>query len=174
VCKSCQKRIRDNKLKDEHELQSYFIRRIEKFVNSKGRKIIGWNEILEGGLAPNAAVMSWQGTKGGIAAAKMRHEAIMTPGETLYFDHFQGNPVQEPLAIHGLSTLQKVYDYNPTPPDLAAGFQKYIIGVQANIWTEYIKTPAKVEYMLLPNACQSGIHAASTLVRPFRNSLDTA
>ncbi|HEY0898383.1 MAG TPA: family 20 glycosylhydrolase, partial [Sphingobacteriaceae bacterium] len=150
VCKFCQKRIRDNKLKDEHELQSYFIRRIEKFVNSKGRKIIGWNEILEGGLAPNAAVMSWQGTKGGIAAAKMRHEAIMTPGETVYFDHYQGNPVQEPLAIHGLSTLQKVYDYNPTPTDLASEFHKYIIGVQANIWTEYIKSPAKVEYMLLP------------------------
>ncbi|HEY1025891.1 MAG TPA: family 20 glycosylhydrolase [Sphingobacteriaceae bacterium] len=150
TCKFCQKRIRDNKLKDEHQLQSYFIQRIERFVNSKGRKIIGWNEILEGGLAPNATVMSWQGVKGGIEAAKMKHDAIMTPGETMYFDHFQGNPVQEPLAIHGLSTLESVYRYNPTPADLAPEFQKHIIGVQANLWTEYIKTSQKIEYMLFP------------------------
>lgn len=150
TCQYCQKRIRDNKLKDEHELQSYFIQRIERFVNSKGRKIIGWNEILEGGLAPNATVMSWQGTKGGIEAAKMKHDAIMTPGDNMYFDHFQGNPVQEPLAIHGLSTLESVYRYNPTPADLAPEFQKHIIGVQANLWTEYIKTTQKVEYMLFP------------------------
>ena len=150
ACKFCQKRIRDNKLKDEHGLQSYFVQRMEKFLNSKGRQIIGWNEILEGGLAPNATVMSWQGVEGGITAAKQRHKAIMTPGSTMYFDHYQGSPVQEPLTIHGLSTLESVYNYNPTPADLPPDIQKYIIGVQANLWTEYIKTSNKVEYMVFP------------------------
>lgn len=150
TCKYCQKRIRENHLKDEHELQSYFIQRIEKHVNSKGRQIIGWDEILQGGLAPNATVMSWQGVEGGIAAAKQKHNAIMTPGSVMYFDHYQGNPVQEPLAIHGQSTPEKVYNYNPTPADLPADVQKYIIGVQANVWTEYMAEPAKVEYMILP------------------------
>ncbi|HYK76633.1 MAG TPA: family 20 glycosylhydrolase [Daejeonella sp.] len=150
MCKYCQKRIRDNKLKNEHGLQSYFIHRIEKYLNSKGRQIIGWDEILQGGLAPNATVMSWQGIEGGIAAAKQKHKAIMTPGSKVYFDHYQGNPVQEPLAIHGLSTLESVYNYNPTPEDLPLDVQKYIIGVQANVWTEYMKTPAHVEYMVLP------------------------
>ncbi|HXI00240.1 MAG TPA: family 20 glycosylhydrolase [Sphingobacteriaceae bacterium] len=149
-CKYCQKRIADNNLKDEHQLQSYFIQRIERFVNSKGRKIIGWDEILEGGLAPNATVMSWRGVSGGIAAAKMQHDAIMSPGSHMYFDHYQGNAVQEPVTIHGLSTLEHAYSYNPTPVNLAPEFQKYIIGVQANVWTEYMKTPAKVEYMILP------------------------
>lgn len=149
-CKYCQKRIADNRLKNEHELQSYFIQRIERFVNSKGKKIIGWDEILEGGLAPNATVMSWRGVSGGIAAAKMKHDAIMTPGSHVYFDHYQGNPVQEPVAISGFSPLEQVYSYNPTPETLAPEFQKYIIGVQANVWTEYIKTPAHVEYMVVP------------------------
>lgn len=150
TCKYCQKRIRDNKLKDEHELQSYYIRRIEKFVNSKGRRIIGWDEILEGGLAPNATVMSWRGVDGGIAAAKMGHDAIMTPGSSLYFDHVQGKSNQEPLSIGGNNPLQKVYSYNPTPPDLPVSVQNRIIGVQANMWTEYMTNNAKVEYMLLP------------------------
>lgn len=149
-CKYCQKRIADNKLKNEHELQSYFIHRIERFINSKGRKIIGWDEILEGGLAPNATVMSWRGVGGGIAAAKMRHDAIMTPGSHMYFDRYQGNPVQEPLAIGGFLPLEEAYSYNPTPESLSGDLRKYIIGVQANIWTEYIKTPEHVEYMLLP------------------------
>lgn len=149
-CKYCQKRIRDNKLKDEHELQSYFITRIEKFLNSKGRQIIGWDEILDGGLAPNATVMSWRGVQGGISAARQKHKAIMTPDTYLYLDHYQGNPVQEPLAIHGFTSLAKTYSYNPTPDNLPAEMHQYIAGVQANVWTEYIKTTDKIEYMLLP------------------------
>jgi hexosaminidase len=150
TCPYCQKRIKDNKLKDEHELQSYFIQRMEKFVNSKGRQIIGWDEILEGGLAPNATVMSWRGTDGGIAAAKQNHNVIMTPQNFVYLDHAQGKTNQEPLSIGGYTSLQETYSYDPTPSILTADQQKHIVGVQANIWTEYIETPEKVEYMLLP------------------------
>jgi hexosaminidase len=149
-CSHCQKRIQDEKLKDEHELQSYFIQRIEKFVNSKGRKIIGWDEILEGGLAPNAAVMSWRGTEGGIAAAKEKHFAVMTPGSHCYFDHYQGEPANEPLAFGGYTTLEKVYSYNPIPTELSEAESAYILGAQANLWTEYIDTTSQVEYMLFP------------------------
>ena len=152
TCRFCQKRIRDHKLKNEHELQSYFIQRMEKFVNSKGRKIIGWDEILEGGLAPNATVMSWTGIEGGIAAAKQNHDAIMTPGNFVYFDHVQGRSDQEPLSIGGNTVLQEVYSYDPTPASLTPAQQTHIIGVQANVWTEYMQTPAKVEYMILPRA----------------------
>jgi hexosaminidase len=147
----CQQLIKKLKLKDEHGLQSYFIQRMEKFVNSKGRSIIGWDEILEGGLAPNATVMSWRGEEGGIAAAQQKHNVIMTPGNGgLYIDHGQGKPGQEPLNIGGNEPLSKIYSYNPTPAALTAEQQKYIEGVQANLWTEYIATDAKVEYMLLP------------------------
>lgn len=149
-CSHCQKRIKDENLKDEHELQSYFIQRIEKFVNSKGRKIIGWDEILEGGLAPNAAVMNWRGTEGGIAAAKEKHFAVMSPGSHCYFDHYQGEPANEPLAFGGYTTLEKVYSYNPIPSELNADESPYILGAQANLWTEYIETPGHVEYMLFP------------------------
>ncbi len=146
-----QKLIKKLKLKDENELQSYFIQRVEKFLNTNGRQIIGWDEILEGGLAPNATVMSWRGTEGGIIAANQKHNVIMTPGsEGLYFDHAQGRSDQEPLSIGGYSPLNKSYQYNPTPPNLSPELQKYIIGVQANLWTEYIETPQKVEYMILP------------------------
>ena len=137
-------------LKDEHELQSYFIQRIEKYVNSKGRRIIGWDEILEGGLAPNAAVMSWRGTEGGIAAAKSGHYAVMSPGSHCYFDHYQGDPANEPLAIGGYTTVQKVYSYEPVPAELKATEAKYILGAQGNVWTEYILTPEHVEYMAVP------------------------
>jgi hexosaminidase len=150
LCPYCQKRIRDNKLKNEAELQSYFIHRIEKFLNSKGRQIIGWDEILEGGLAPNATVMSWRGTEGGIAAAKQNHDVIMTPGPYVYFDHLQGKATQEPLGIGGYLPLQNVYSYEPTPSSLTPDQQKHILGVQANVWTEYMGTPEKVEYMLFP------------------------
>jgi hexosaminidase len=147
----CQQLIKKLKLKDEHGLQSYFIQRIEKFVNSKGRSIIGWDEILEGGLAPNATVMSWRGEEGGIAAAQQKHNVIMTPGSAgLYIDHGQGKPSQEPLSIGGNEPLSKIYSYNPTPAVLTPEQQKYIEGVQANLWTEYVPTDAKVEYMLLP------------------------
>jgi len=143
--------IKKLKLKDEHGLQSYFIQRMEKFVNSKGRNIIGWDEILEGGLAPNATVMSWRGEAGGIAAAKQNHNVIMTPSSSgLYLDHAQARSDLEPLSIGGFTPLAKTYIYNPTPAALPAAQQKYIMGVQANMWTEYIATEAKVEYMLLP------------------------
>jgi hexosaminidase len=147
----CQKMIKDLKLKDEHGLQSYFIQRMEKFVNSKGRSIIGWDEILEGGLAPNATVMSWRGESGGITAAQQNHNVIMTPGSNgLYLDHSQGKLFQEPFGIGGNSPLEKTYSYNPTPTILSPQQQKYILGVQANLWNEYIASVNKLEYMLLP------------------------
>ena len=149
-CPHCQALIKKEGLKDEHELQSYFIKRIEKFVNSKGRKIIGWNEILEGGLAPNAAVMSWTGEEGGIQAAKQGNHAVMTPGNYLYFDHYQGNPQNEPLAFGGNNTLEKVYSYHPVPKELNQEESRLILGVQANLWTEYILDFKHVEYMLFP------------------------
>ncbi|MBK8339935.1 MAG: family 20 glycosylhydrolase [Flavobacteriales bacterium] len=149
-CASCQARMQEERLKDEHELQSYFIRRIEQFVNSKGRKIIGWDEILEGGLAPNAAVMSWRGTEGGVAAAKAGHFAVMSPGSHCYFDHYQGDPANEPLAIGGYTTVQKVYAYEPVPEELNAEQARYILGAQGNVWTEYILTEDHVEYMAVP------------------------
>ena len=146
----CQKLIKKLKLKNEEELQSYFIQRIEKFVNSKGRSIIGWDEILEGGLSPNATVMSWRGEAGGIAAAKQNHNVVMTPGSGgLYIDHAQGKE-NEPLSIGGNEPLTKIYSYNPIPAELTSDQQKYIMGVQANLWTEYIPTENKVEYMILP------------------------
>ncbi|MET3980358.1 hexosaminidase [Mucilaginibacter sp. UYP25] len=149
--KFCQELIKRLKLKDEHGLQSYFIQRMEKFVNSKGRSIIGWDEILEGGLAPNATVMSWRGEEGGIEAAKQHHDVIMTPSsQALYFDHAQGKINQEPVGIGGSAPIQKTYAYNPTPAALTPDEQKYIKGVQANLWTEYITTETKVEYMILP------------------------
>ncbi len=149
-CPNCQETIKQKGLKDEHELQSYFIQTIEKFVNNHGRKIIGWDEILEGGLAPNAAVMSWRGTKGGIDAAKQHHFVVMTPGSHCYFDHYQGDPKNEPLAIGGYTPVEKVYAFNPVPPDLATDETTYIIGAQANVWTEYMYTPENVEYMIFP------------------------
>ncbi|MFD0793688.1 family 20 glycosylhydrolase [Mucilaginibacter litoreus] len=149
--KYCQDLIKRLKLKDEHGLQSYFVQRMEKFVNSKGRSIIGWDEILEGGLAPNATVMSWRGEQGGIEAAKQHHDVIMTPSsQALYFDHAQGKINQEPVGIGGNAPIQKTYAYNPTPAALTPDQQKYIKGVQANLWTEYITTENKVEYMILP------------------------
>jgi hexosaminidase len=149
----CQDLIKKEGLKDEHELQSYFIRRIEKFLNSKGRNIIGWDEILEGGLAPNATVMSWRGIEGGIAAAKENHNVIMTPGSHCYFDYYQADPETEPLAIGGLLSLEKVYEYEPIPEALTEEQGKYILGAQANVWTEYLKTASYVEYMVYPRLC---------------------
>ncbi|MEO8067888.1 MAG: family 20 glycosylhydrolase [Flavobacteriales bacterium] len=150
TCPKCQARMKAEGLNDEHALQSYFIQRIERFVNGKGRKIIGWDEILEGGLAPNAAVMSWRGTEGGIAAAKEKHYVVMSPGTHCYFDHYQGDPAQEPLAIGGYTTLQKVYSFEPIPAELDSTEAKYILGAQGNVWTEYISTPEHVEYMVVP------------------------
>ncbi len=151
TCPYCQKRIKKEKLKNEEELQSYFIQRIEKFVNKNGKSIIGWDEILEGGLAPNATVMSWRGIAGGIAAAKQNHQVIMTPSTNgLYLDHTQGRSDQEPVTIGGDGRISKIYDYDPTPSGLTEEQKQYILGVQANIWTEYITTEKKVEYALIP------------------------
>ncbi|MBX6380810.1 MAG: family 20 glycosylhydrolase [Thermoflavifilum aggregans] len=149
-CPLCQQRMKTLGLKNEEELQSYFIQRIEKFLNAHGRDIIGWDEILEGGLAPRATVMSWRGEQGGIAAAKQHHNVIMTPGEWLYFDHGQGNPTYEPLNIGGYLPLWKVYGYNPVPASLSPDEQHYIIGMQANLWTEYIPNTREAEYMVFP------------------------
>ncbi|MBL0325835.1 MAG: family 20 glycosylhydrolase [Cytophagaceae bacterium] len=148
----CQDLMKKEGLKDEHELQSYFIRRIDKFVTSKGRRIIGWDEILEGGLSPNATVMSWRGIEGGIEAAKQMHDVIMTPTSYMYLDYYQGNPAKEPLAIGGFLNLEKTYSFEPQVAELNPEQAKYILGVQGNLWTEYVKTPQHAEYMLFPRA----------------------
>ena len=149
-CPLCQKRMKEEGLKDENELQSYFIQRIEKFVLSKGRKIIGWDEILEGGLAPEATVMSWRGTTGGVAAAKRKHEVIRAPYPFVYLDYYQCEPEGEPLAIGGYLPLEKVYSYDLMPEELTAEEQKYILGIQGNLWSEYLSTPEQMEYMAYP------------------------
>lgn len=149
-CPLCQKRMKDENLKDERELQSYFIRRIEKFLNENGRNLIGWDEILEGGIAPEAAVMSWRGEEGGIAAAKLGHKVVMTPSPYCYLDYYQGDPSSEPLAIGGFIPLKKVYSYEPLPEVLNEAEKKMILGAQANLWTEYMPDPKHVEYMIFP------------------------
>jgi hexosaminidase len=149
-CDHCQEVIKKEGLKDEHELQSYFIQRIEKFLNKNNKKLIGWDEILEGGLAQNAAVMSWRGTEGGIAAAKLKHYVVMTPGSHCYFDHYQGHPSIEPIAIGGFTPLEKVYLFDPVPAELNENESQYILGAQANIWTEYISSGNGVEYAAMP------------------------
>ena len=144
-----QQMMKANNLKDESALQSYFIHRIEKFVNSKGKTIIGWDEILDGGLAPNAVVMSWRGEKGGIAAAKVKQKVIMTPEEKLYLNHKQFMK-DDSLAANKFLPLETVYNYEPLPAELNADEAKYIWGAQGNLWSEYIANPAKIEYMLFP------------------------
>jgi hexosaminidase len=148
-CAACQKRMQDNNLKDEHALQSYFIQRMEKYLNSKGRNIIGWDEILEGGLAPNATVMSWRGEAGGIEAAKQNHDVIMTPGSHCYLDHSQSKN-EDSLTIGGYLPVEKVYSYEPIPAALNTQQAKHVLGAQGNVWTEYIKNTSKVEYMIFP------------------------
>lgn len=150
LCPDCQRRMKELGLNTEDQLQSYFVQRIEKFLNAHGRDIIGWDEILEGGLAPNATVMSWRGEQGGIAAAKLHHRVIMTPGNWVYFDHNQGDPDQEPTNIGGYLPLEKVYEYNPVPAELTHDERKYIIGMQGNVWTEYMPDSREVEYMVFP------------------------
>ncbi len=145
----CQNLMKEKNLKNAHELQSYFIQRIEKFINKNGKEIIGWDEILEGGLAPNALVMSWQGEKGGILAAKQHHKVIMTPGTHCYFDHQQMKK-EDSVTIGRYTSTEKVYSYNPIPKELSIDEGKYILGAQANVWTEYISNTKKLEYMLFP------------------------
>lgn len=150
TCKKCQRRIANQKLKDEHELQSWFVKRIEKFILSKNKKLIGWDEILEGGLAKSATVMSWRGMDGGIEAATAGHEVIMCPTSHCYFDYYQANPINSPIAFGGLITLKKVYSFNPIPDKLLEENKKYIIGAQGNLWTEYVQTPERAQYRVLP------------------------
>jgi len=149
ICPKCQQRMKSLGLKDEHELQSYFIQRIEKYLNKKGKSIIGWDEILEGGLAPNATVMSWRGEQGGIDAAKQHHNVIMTPGDPLYFDHTQSEN-EDSITIGGYNPIDSVYAYNPVPGELKKEEEKFILGAQANVWTEYMSNEKKVEYMIFP------------------------
>lgn len=148
-CPDCRQRMKENKLKDEHELQSYFIQRMEKYLNSKGRSLMGWDEILEGGLAPNAMVMSWRGEQGGIDAAKQNHDVVMTPGNPVYFDHTQSEN-EDSVTIGGFNPIEKVYAYEPIPAVLNTEQAKHILGAQANLWTEYIGYASKIEYMLFP------------------------
>lgn len=150
ACSFCQARIKEQGLMDEDELQSYFIRRIEKYLNQKGRQIIGWDEILAGGLAPKATVMSWQGITGGIEAAYQKHSVIMAPNSFLYFDYRESRSDEEPLTTGGYIPLEKAYHFDPLARGLKPEFHQYIKGVQANIWTEYLKTPEKIYYMLIP------------------------
>ncbi|MFH1000087.1 MAG: family 20 glycosylhydrolase [Bacteroidota bacterium] len=149
-CPKCQSRIQKEGLKNEHELQSYFIKRIDKYLTSKGKKLIGWDEILEGGLAENATVMSWRGMEGGIEAARHGNQVVMTPTSHCYFDYYQADKAFEPKAIGGYLSLKKVYDFEPVPSDLFTEQKALILGAQGNVWTEYIHTPSEVEYMLLP------------------------
>ena len=151
-CAHCQKLIKKEGLKDEHGLQSYFIARMEKYINTKGKQIIGWDEILEGGLAPNATVMSWRGTSGAVQAAKEGHDVILTPGSHCYFNHYQSENENEPLAIGGFLPLEKVYHFNPIPEGLTDKEAIYVLGAQGNVWTEYMQTEKQVEYMAYPRA----------------------
>lgn len=151
-CPLCQKRIKEEGLKDAKELQSYFIKRMEKFLISKNKKLIGWDEILEGGLAPEATVMSWQGVKGGIEAAKQGHDVIMTPNKYVYLDHYQCEPEGQPLAIGGYSPLEEVYSFDPQFQELTTEENKHILGLQGNLWSEYLSSPQYMEYMAFPRA----------------------
>jgi hexosaminidase len=142
--------IKKENLKDEHGLQSYVIKRIDKFITAKGRRMIGWDEILEGGLSPNATVMSWRGIEGGITAAKENHDVVMTPTTHVYFDYYQADAKTQPLAIGGFVEIKKTYSFDPTPDVLNAEQAKHILGVQGNVWTEYMPTTEYVEYMVFP------------------------
>ena len=149
-----QERMKELGAKNEDELQSWFISQMDNYITSKGRRLIGWDEILEGGLADGAAVMSWRGEGGGVKAAGLEHYVVMTPGEYVYFDHYQAEPAsKEPLAIGGMTTLEKVYSYNPLPKALAENKQKYILGSQGQLWTEYIPTRDHLDYMAFPRVC---------------------
>lgn len=153
TCPKCQALMKKEKLANVDELQSYMIRKAEEFLNSKGRRLIGWDEILEGGLAPEATVMSWRGEAAGFKSARMGHDVIMTPGSYMYFDFYQADPRHQPVAIGGYTPIRKVYSYNPIPQDsLTAEEAKHFLGVQANTWTEYIPTPEHLEYMMFPRA----------------------
>ncbi len=146
-----QARMRELGLRDEDELQSWFIRRMDTFLTERGRRLVGWDEILEGGLAPNATVMSWRGISGGIAAARAGHDVVMAPGSHTYFDHYQSQVRErEPIAIGGFTPVEKVYGFDPVPDSLEPKYRQHVLGAQGQVWTEYIKTPKHVEYMAFP------------------------
>jgi hexosaminidase len=148
----CQNLMKQLGLKNEDELQSYFIRRIDQFITSKGKKLLGWDEILEGGLSPNAMVMSWRGVKGGVEAAKQKHDVVMSPNSFFYLDYYQGDTKTEPLAIGGDLPLSKSYSFEPDLPELTEEETKHVVGIQANVWTEYISNIKYAEYMTYPRA----------------------
>ncbi len=152
VCDKCQAKIAAEGLADEHELQSYLVRHFDRFLAERGKKLVGWDEILEGGLAPGATVMSWRGVKGGVAAAKLGRDVVMTPHTHLYFDFKQSRDPDELGAFyeHNPNTLERVYGYEPVPDELTQDESQYILGAQGNVWTEPIETPAQVQYMVLP------------------------
>jgi hexosaminidase len=146
-----QARIKELGLRDENDLQSWFIRQMDKYLTARGRRLVGWDEIMEGGLSQNATVMSWRGLDGAVAAARARHDAILTPSAWTYFDSYQSRPTEnEPLAIGGFTPLDKVYTWEPMPGQLEPEFQKYILGVQGQLWSEYLPDPKQVEYMAFP------------------------
>jgi hexosaminidase len=154
ACPKCQARIRAEGLANEDALQSWFVRRIERMVNARGKRLVGWDEILEGGLAPNATVMSWRGVEGGIEAARLGHDVVMSPTTHCYLDYQQAeDPSTEPAAFDAYLPLEKVYSYEPVPPELSPEQGRHVLGVQGNLWTEYIATPQQAEYMLWPRAC---------------------
>jgi hexosaminidase len=173
-CSVCQQAIKDNNLKDEAELQSYFIRKIENILNAKGKNIIGWDEILEGGISKTATIMSWQGESGAIAAAKAGNDAIMTPIDYLYFNFYQADPKTEPLAFGGFTPLEKVYGFNPLPDVLTEEEKKHIIGLQGNTWTEYIASFETLMYMDYPRTSALAEVAWSKALNyeNFRKKLD--
>jgi hexosaminidase len=150
TCQHCQRRMRTEKLKEVEELQSYFVKRIEKFINSNGRKLVGWDEILEGGLPPDATVMSWRGFKGGLEAAKEGHDVVMTPGEFCYVNLYQGPYDVEPIAQGGYLPLKKAYQFEPVHESMTLKEAKHVLGGQANLWSEYVSTESHSEYMIFP------------------------
>lgn len=154
ACPKCQARMRGEGLADEHQLQSWFVRRIGRAVNARGKRLVGWDEILEGGLAPNATVMSWRGVAGGIEAARQGHDVVMSPSSHCYLDYRQAeDPSREPLAIPAYLPLQTVYAFEPVPAELSAEEARHVLGVQGNLWTEYVSTPEHAEYMSWPRGC---------------------
>ncbi len=168
-CPRCQARIKANNLKDEHELQSYFITRMEKYINSRGKTVIGWDEILEGGLAPNAIVMSWRGEQGGIDAARQNHKVIMSPGNFVYLDHSQTKN-EDSVTIGGYTPVDETYNYEPLPKELAADKTSFILGAQANVWTEYMNNSKKIEYMIFPRlSAMSEVLWTAKDKRDFKN-----
>ncbi len=148
-----QARIRELGLKNEAELHTWFIGRMNKFLRARGRTLVGWDEIIEGGMTPGAVVMSWRGVKGGIEAARHGHDVVMTPASHTYFDYYQSRDPKQPLAIGGLTTVEKVYGYEPVPAELSAAEAKHVLGTQGQLWSEYIPTPQHLEYMAFPRMC---------------------